>query len=147
MFTTFSSDEEETCSKGCGQELRWRQQLAATNSSYRLRPKTRHIRIAELDSVDELDSLIEDLKSIPGLTIERYLIPKEAYHVFALHPPPIGPDFPVATLEGEWKRPSGLNNRVFGLPGVTALLRELCVTAFAVTRKIKKASCPAPSKV
>lgn len=138
IYTTFSFDDKETCPGECAEELRWRQKLATTDRLYTPRSKARYIRIAELDPMDELDSLIKDLESIPGLIIERYLIPKEAYHIFATHPPPIGLDFPIATLEGAWEKSHGTDNRIYGFLGVKAFLRELRISAFAVTRKIKK---------
>ena len=139
IHTRFLHDSGETCSKECAKELVWRQELATTDAPYRPRKKIRCVRIAELDPIEELDSLIEDLKGIPGLVIDRYLIPKETYHIFAAYPPPIGLDFPVATLGGEWdKRPIGSGNRVFGFLGVQALLRELRISSFAVTRRIKR---------
>jgi len=136
IYTDFN--DAGTCIEECARELAWRQKLFAAGRAYFPRPKIRHIRIAELDPVDELDSLIADLESIPDLTIERYLIPNETYHIFATAPPPIGLDFPIATLEGPgWKRPCGTDNRISSLLEVKALLRELRISAFAVTRKIK----------
>jgi hypothetical protein len=139
IHTTFHPDKGETCSKECKKELEWRQQLAAANSAYYSRKKIRYVRIAELDPVEELDSLIADLKAIPDLIVSRYLIPKETYHIFASNPPPIGPDFPIATLEGEWgTTPCGPDARVFGLLGVQTLLQELRIPSFVVTRKFKR---------
>jgi hypothetical protein len=147
IHTAFHSDRGETCGKGCAKELEWRQQLAAANSAYYPRKKTRYVRIAELDPVEELDSLIEDLKAVPDLVINRYLIPKETYHIFASNPPPIGPDFPIATLEGEWDTmPCGPGARVFGLLGVQAFLQELRIPSFVVTRKFKRSKVRAALK-
>lgn len=135
----FLPGEGETCSEECSKELLWRQKLASMNSDYYPRKKSKTIRIAELDPIEDLDLLIEDIKAIPGLIVDRYLIPKEVYHLFAANPPPLGPEFPIATLEGDWgERPSGPEARVYGLLSIQALLRELRISAFAATRKIDR---------
>lgn len=138
ISTSFLPGDGETCGTECNKELEWRKELALANSPYRPRKKVRFLRIAELDPVEELDSAIEDLKSIPDLIIDRYLIPKEAYHVFAANPPPIGLDFPIVTMEGDWEGDHGTKARVFGLVRVKALLQELVVSSFAVTRKMDR---------
>ena len=138
MFTQFRDHwSEEVCSENCRREIWWRKTLAAKNEAYypcpddRLHQRT--LRIAELDPIPSLDSLIADLEGIPDLTIDRYLIPKDVYPLFAAHPPPIGVDFPVATVEVNGDQ----ETRVYGLLDVTALLNDLLESAFAVTRKMK----------
>ena len=130
ILTQFETDLDEVCGDSCATELKWRKKLASGQKPYQ---PIRTIRVAELDPVKALDSLIEDLLGIPDLKVDRYLMPKEVYHLFATHPPPVGIDFPVATLEKD-----GETTRVFGLNNVTALLRELTVSSFAVTRKFQK---------
>ena len=91
----------------------------------------RAIRIAELDPVAALDSLVKDLEGIPDLNVDRYLLPREVYPLFASNPPPVGLEFPTATLETGDK-----TQRVYGLTAVMSLLQELVVTSFAETRKM-----------
>jgi hypothetical protein len=137
ILTQFEEDSDagsdEVCSKNCSIELEWRKKLASEKKPYHPLQETRTIRIAELDPVQLLDSLVEDLLGVPDLKVDRYLMPKDVYHLFAAHPPPIGIDFPVATLEAK-----GEMTRVFGLNKVIAFLRELTIPSFAVTRKFRK---------
>lgn len=135
VLTQFSSTEQtEVCGRVCANELAWRRKLASENLPYTPVPKPRVIRIAELDPVPELDSFVEDLIGVPDLRIDRYLIPKHAYEVFAAHPPPIGLDFPIATLELEGEQ----QDRAYGFSAVKTLLQDLSISAFAATRKMKK---------
>jgi len=133
--TQFTAEEwfGEVCQESCHQELEERKSLAEKNIPKKFQ---RCLRVAELDPNDELDPLIEDLRSSHDLVIDRYVIDPPAYNLFKAAPPEAALDFPIATLE---EGPLGEKiNRVYGLEAVKALLIELSATAcYAVTRKIK----------
>ena len=137
MYTTFVDKNSTVCGPDCAMELDTKRALAQGKNA-----NARILRIAELDPVRELDSLIADLASIPSLEIDRYLMPQETYVLFASNPPPLGLDFPIATLEGDWdleiQTKLDEKSRVYGRYAVENLLLDIQETAFAVTRKMTK---------
>jgi len=101
----------------------------------------RHLRIAELNPCQELNDYIEDLSRIKDLVIDRYFVPFELFNI------PIsggGLNFPIATLDhvkGQPNTPDVIVKqifRVFGIDEVVSSLKDLCVPAFAVTKRTKR---------
>jgi len=139
MYTTFSESDSGVCSRTCSVELDQKRNRAIRKIKTTV---ARSLRIAELDPVADLDSIVADLDNIPDLAIERYMMPSDVYPLFASNPPPLGPAFPIATLEGDWSLEIQAKlddkGRVYGIFAVKDVLLDIRETCFAVTRKMDK---------
>lgn len=134
FFTDFS-DDNETCSNRCKEELGWRKQLAAQKTPYEPQPGEpslpRHITVAELDRCPALDEILSTIERAGTLTIKRYRAP-------------------VFFKKAEWKFPvvtvwygGGLNNksRVYGELDCLEKLNSLSESSepHLTTRRISRA--------